>query len=394
MKEIAFYWSSKVIYNSGKGGGYFSLLVYRNALASQYTTTLIHYNELDRHTVLDDSVDILLLPTDTFISKYRQLDQYFRTKQPEGLLAFTSMPSTLLFRWMCWLHKSKFIYVRAGGPNYSLKQHYSNVLFFHKENQQALGGKKCGRSFLISNRVDPPQYNAARIEDFKSRHAIPADTLKVLRVSRVNQPYLPTFMAAIRQHEALLQRGTPVVTHLIGVVQNDEAYQTIKEAIQGIEGVELFTDDYYTVNTKELIPFYDVVIGIGRGFWEGVAYRKIVVGYASNVPLPVLITEDNIERFREYNCSPRVTLEQYVTYVEATDGLSKEPDWPEYQRILRRTFDEHFSSASLSSKLAKAIKESDSESLLKIVRSVYQVYRTYTVAMLSRLKHKIFSYFA
>lgn len=389
MKEVAFYWSSKVIYNAGKGGGYHSLLVYRRALMTQFSTTLIHYNELNSKTILDDYVDILLLPTDTFIKKYRRLNQYFKERQPEAIFAFTSLPSTLLFRWMCWLHNSKFIYVRAGGPNYSLKQYYVNVLFFHNENLKALGKNRCEQTFLISNRVDAPEYNVERIAEFKNKHAVSADTLKILRVSRVNQAYLPVFMATIRQHETLLRQGKKVLTHLIGVVQDTNAYQTIQKAIENVDGIGLFTEDYYTDNTKELIPFYDVVVGIGRGFWEGVAYDKLVVGFAENVPLPVLVTQDNIDTFLEYNCSPRVKLDRYVTYADVVDKPDNSYGWTEYKGVLQQTFDLHFSSVNLASKLTSVIERSAPESIWELFKSLRLVYTTKLRAIVGGIKNQL-----
>lgn len=372
MENVGFYYSSKKGVNTGMGGAYYSLLVYKKELETKYDTTVIHYNELD-YTVIDKQTNILLKKSESFTERYKSLESYFKNK-PVAVFSFSGMQETILLRWFCYIYNCKYIYVRAGGYNYRLKQYYINCIFFHNENMQFCKGKYCENTFLVSNRIDPPILNESRISMFKEKHNLSDKTLKILRVSRVNKSNLPTFIATINQHVELLQKGLDVVSHLIGFEEDIESGIIIREKIKGIKGIHFFSDEYYTINTKELIPYYDVVIGIGRGFWEAVACNKVVLGFSQNSFLPVLINEENLEVFKEFNFSTRVKLSSYTTFVDNHTISSSNEKSEEYRALLKQCFVKDYSSESLFTKLEEIIFRSSKENLYKIVMSYLEFY--------------------
>lgn len=374
MENVAFYYSSKIGVNTGKGGAYYSLIAYRQELAKEYGTSLIHYKELNSETVLDDSTDVLLLPGYTFKQTYKILTKYFKENKPVAMFSFSGMPATLLLRWFCLLHHCKYIYVRAGGHNYELSQYFTNTIFYHKESFEFCQGERSQNTFILSNRVDTPKLNEQRVTAFTNEHPVPLDTLKILRVSRINNAYLPTFIAAVNQHKLLLQKGIKAVTHLIGFEEDAAAAEVIRKAIEGVEDIQLYTHDHYVINTKELIPFYDIVIGIGRGFWEGVACNKMVLGYAKNSTLPVLVTAQNIDVFMEFNCSARVELNSFDNFVDHLATYTDAKANASYKSVLKQAFDDHYSSEFLLNKLKDVIAKSGNETYVKFYKNFDEVF--------------------
>ncbi|MVN92787.1 glycosyltransferase family protein [Mucilaginibacter aquatilis] len=369
MSNVAFYFSSVVGINTGKGGAYYSLLTYRNELQREYGTQVIHYNELSHPTVIDAETDVLLKPAQSFTEKYNELWKYFKEYRPEAIFSFSQKSLTLLLRWFCLIYGCKFIYVRAGGGNYKLTQFFNNIIFYSNENMEFCKGKQVKNSYLVSNRVEVPQPNNQRVSQFTTANPAEADSLKILRVSRINFKYLQTFISAINQHKRFKEMGINVVTHLIGYEEDAKAAEEIKKQIEGVEGIKLFTDAEHTSNTQELIPYYDIVIGIGRGFWEAVAYGKLVLGFASNSEVPVLVTPQNIDTFIKYNFSDRVKLDSFETFVDAYPKFNSNEFTDSYINDLRTVFDEHYSSAFLVQKLKKVIADSHKEDFMSLANS-------------------------
>ncbi len=394
MENLTIFFSSRSNVNTGKGGAYFSLIVYKKILSNAYSPKLIHLNALMHKTVIDEETDLLLSPLDSNNQNYRKLKTYFKEVKPVVFISFSNHPLILYVRWLCLINKCKFIYVKAGGPNYHLEQFYKNVIFFSKENYLFCEGSsyvKAFRSryvkaFIISNRINPFVINEKRLLDLQSIHTYPTNNvIKILRVSRLNKTYLPVFLATINLHKCLQDRGIAVMTHLIGYEEDKSITSAIKNAIGATQGITLYTEDYYTHNSKELIPLYDIIVGIGRGFWEGVACDKFTLGYTNNADIPVLVTKDNIEIFKEYNFSTRVNLPEADTFIDNISIFTSLSNRMNYIKFLKNEFDESYSTTTLKQKLEKALNESEYETLGLLVKSMIFVIYTTTKNSIKRL---------
>lgn len=390
MENITIFFSSKSNVNTGKGGAYFSLIVYKKILSNAYNPKLIHLNALKHKTVIDEETDLFLSPLCSNIENYRKLKTYFKEVKPVVFISFSNHPLILYIRWLCFKNKCKFIYVKAGGPNYRLEQYFKNVIFFSKENYSFCEGSRYVKAFVISNRINPFVSNEKRLLDLQKTHSYPTDDVtKILRVSRLNNTYLPVFLATINLHKSLQDRGIPVMTHLIGYEEDKSITTAIKNAIGETEGITLYTDDYYTHNAKELIPLYDIIVGIGRGFWEGVACDKFTLGYANNADVPVLVTKTNVEIFKEYNFSTRVNLPEADTFIDNINIFTSISNRKNYVEFLKNEFDVNYSTTTLKQKLEKALNDSEYETLGLLIKSIlFVIYTTVKLRIKDYFKSK------
>ena len=368
MRNISLFYSSKEGGNTGKGGAYFSLLAYKNELIKEYDVKIIHDNEL-KTTVLDGYEDIKLLKSQTLLVKVKVLAKYFKKNRPLAFFSFSGRILTIYIRFFCFLYGTKYIYIKAGGPNGQIRQYFQNTIFYNEENLKNSEKKRNLNSFLLSNRVESPIQNRIRVENFFIKHETKTISLKILRVSRINNIYYETFLATIKQHLELQKKNISVLTHLIGYIEDQDVFNKLQGDIIGIDNLFLFTEEYYTINTKELIPFYDVVVGIGRGFWEGVVNDKIVLGYCKNSSLPVLVNHQNIMDFRKNNFSTRTIVESPITFVESYENFQNEYFKNGYKGLLKKVFDDEYSSLTLLKKLNTIINSSSKENFFKIVKS-------------------------
>jgi hypothetical protein len=365
--NIIFYYSSRIGMNTGRGGAYYSMLAHRKQLMSVYNTFLLHQNSLSHSTILDGMEDLVYGKGSIFNSVFK-VYSFFSSIRPKVFFSYSNRTFTIYIRFLCKLFRCKYIYVKAGGPNYLMKQYFSNVIFFMKENLDYCKGMGYKNAFLISNRVDPVDVNYERLDQFDFSDY--RDCIKILRVSRINKVYKEVFEATINQHIALQDKGIRVLTHLVGYPEDSEVTAFLADKIKDTKDIYLLTEDRYTVNAVELIPLYDIIVGIGRGFWEAVSLNKFVLGYSNNCNYPILVNATNISTFKEYNFSTRVRVDAPEAFVDYLSVYYDRNLNNSYCNEMAKEFDENYSTKNLQRKLLISIAESNNERYKYLIKTL------------------------
>ncbi|MFN6946691.1 MAG: hypothetical protein ACK4ND_17210 [Cytophagaceae bacterium] len=366
--------------NTGRGGAYYSLLAQKEQLKSLYNTFLIHNSKLNHSTVLDSDTSLFL--KGFFLIDFWKIFFFFIKIKPKVFLSYDQ--TEVYLRILCRIFKCKYFFIKAGGPNMKMVQHFSNVIFFSKENYEHSHHIRCENGYLISNRIHPAYYNHSRLGTLNVLNGY-EEYIKILRISRISNVYKEVFIVTINNHLELQKKGIQVLTHIIGFPEDLKLVEELKIKIENISHILLITEDEFTINACELIPLYDIVIGIGRGFWEGVSYGKFVLGYTKSSSLPVLVNNQNIEEFKKFNCSPRINLSKFENFADNLEVYLEPIKRKEYINLQYLEFKSNYSSETLGQKFKLIFKESLHESIDLIAKSIILVlYRN------SRIKAKYF----
>lgn len=209
--------------------------------------------------------------------------------------------------------KTKIIYTKCGGPNPSgyypmidnlLVMSKENFLFFDKKEKY-----KNINKILIPNRVNYLNSDEERISKLKK---IIGESQKViLRISRITEHYETTLFQTINLYNHLIKSKKNVKLIIIGVVQNIELLERLKNAVIYKENAFFINDDYYTHKASELLPIADFVVGTGRGIMEASFFNKNLLTPLKEEEFPVLINKNNFQELYATNFSPRNVVENF-----------------------------------------------------------------------------------
>jgi len=355
--------------NSGNGGHYRSLLSYYEQLKNvSGDVSIAHYNEMDS-SVLDDKAENLLSGikgTNDFIKKANRLLSKNKT---DVVISFGESLQSRMLRYFCWKHGAKFIQVIAGGPNRFLPMNFINCIYYSSENMNNPRDFTPNK-FLLTNRIDTFPVNHKLIAQLEK--AYPKKGYNLLRVSRICEAYVETFVATINLHKLCKQKGVDIQTHLIGHIQDENAFNTIKEKIEGLQDIHLITDKKFTDETKKLMEYYNVAVGIGRGFGEAASKRLLVFGYSSICEYPIIINEENYEQLRSANFSPRSRVDGRFGVHNHLNIFEMAPKLQENNRAFTYSkFVGDYNASQLPSKLSNILESSKEEKLTSILLSLF-----------------------
>lgn len=159
---------------------------------------------------------------------------------------------------------------------------------------------------LAPGRVFMPLPNLATEAKLRTRINLRRDDLTIVRIGRIHSRYGAVNRAALRLSARLRSEGYPARLIMIGSVQ-DAAELAALEKMAGIEDA-IVTDEDFTHEASRLLRLFRFNVGTGRGFMEGAAVGNIML-CATQDPsheLPLLVTNENLERFSNDNFSPRI----------------------------------------------------------------------------------------
>ena len=303
MNTITFIISTKKKSNTSIGGHYYSLITYLNVLKSTFNLNVLHYNELDK-TILGN-YDFSGINYYTY--NKRNKDYKNVVEGSSIVVMFGSFYNITKIRKICLIKKIPIISVKPGGA--TPKRYYpyfDGIICFSAENYNWFKTKYLYRSksniILLQNRIEKIEINHNRINNFKF---IRKDSINILRISRINKTFYEAFHKTVNLHKELLKSGVNVNTVLIGIVEDKDVLAKLEKEIDGLDNMNILTNPEHIDNAKEFIPLFDIVTGIGRGFMEAAAERKIVLGFSKNYSIPIVIDKDNYEKFKNVNFSLR-----------------------------------------------------------------------------------------
>lgn len=366
--------------NTGNGGHYRSLLSYYaqlNLIADE--VGLMHYNEKD-FSILDDKAINLFKDIKNTKKFRKKASQVLKNDSWTAIISFGESLQSRLLRYYCWVNKIKYIQVIAGGPNRFLPLNFTNCIYYTPENLNNTRDFTPNK-FLVSNRIDDYSLDYNLIDQLELKY--PKKQFNILRVSRICESYLQTFISAINLHKFLKLKGINVQTHIVGHIQEKWVYDLILDHIGDLKDIEVIVDDKFTNDVKKIITYYNIAIGVGRGFGEAACKNLLVFGYNSLSELPVVINEDTYDSLRNANFSPRAKVSktfEVKNFMKLFESNSEFFD--EYKEFTNKKFKEDFSSSKLPWKLKSIISESKKDNIISIGISLFFI-------SLSELGHRL-----
>lgn len=329
--------SSKILFvitssrdsNSGFGGHYYSLLTYVEVLKTYFNIYILHYSE-EKESILDQKIG-----DSPFYIKTNNIDSFDIEKINPRIVIFfgASYIKTYSLKHKLIKLAIPVIGLKPGGKKPKYYPFYDYIICFSKNDYDWFTNyytfNKVSNIIYLPNRVlkHPPNYK--RIDQL----SITSPTqLNLLRVSRINNTYYESFIKTINLHKKLKKNNINVNTVIVGNCEDISILNRLYEIIINIPNITILTDSKYTNNAVELIPLFNVVAGIGRGFMEAVAQNTIVLGFSKSYDIPVLVDKTNYYDFKKNNFSLRVEWiggteeEEYLKIIKtlnkSTDNLN------------------------------------------------------------------------
>ena len=178
--------------------------------------------------------------------------------------------------------------------------------------------------YVIPNRVDLDMFHP-RIEagDFPRKYRLPDSRIKIAFMSRINHAKFNSLLSAMEAAAILADRGMDVCLAIAGGGPYYDNLAKNSERINRKVGKEIVKLLGVVIDTSRVLAWSDIVFGIGRCAWEGMASGKptLVVGemgFAGTVS-PENVKELGYYNFagRNLNCivSPEVLADEVVSII-------------------------------------------------------------------------------
>lgn len=353
--------------NTGFGGHYRSLLSYYTQLTSVgNVVSLLHYNELEK-TILDNKIENKLDGAKGMFTYYSRSKDYLRTEKIDIVISFTDNLHSNLIRIICKNLNIKFVQILPGGKNRRIPLFFTNCIYFSNENYNNTLDFSINK-FLITNRVDEFNCDQNLIDKLTSQY--PRRQINVLRVSRLSKKYYDSFIIAINFHNLLLANGFDAQTHIIGLVEDSEIHNELINKTKSIPGIHVISSTEFTADVKLLMSYYDIALGMGRGFWESVSKGLLVLGISSNNDLPVVVNSQNYTLIRSTNFSPRAVIDPSFSIKNHLSNVTSQESRIDNINFLTEQFNNDYSSKMLGNKLQVVLNSVHSDNSLIIIKSL------------------------
>lgn len=289
----------------GRGGHFYSLRETVLNIKPYLDTFILNVGLSPSPIVQDVGHESVFIKYQGMGATVKKIFKLVKNYNPDLVHAF-DFESFCFMRLALFTKKIPIVLTKCGGPNpvkyYPLTE---TLITYSEENKKYFENNKKysdSRLFLIPNRVSRPKQDRKRIKALKDylRPDIPV----VLRITRIGHFYRRSILQSIELVNRLNHDGFPCQLLIIGAVQDHDVLEEIVESKHHAIYVE--TNDRFTVNANELLDIADCVIASGRGFAEAALVGKLVLVPNSNINIPSLVHEHNVEKFSVINFSERI----------------------------------------------------------------------------------------
>ncbi|OIQ21437.1 MAG: hypothetical protein BM557_04065 [Flavobacterium sp. MedPE-SWcel] len=248
------------------------------------------------------------------------------------------------------LKKVPIVLNKCGGRNplKSNYQHADGIVVFSTENQDWFlknGKYNNDDIFLIPNRV-----RKLDLLDESLRKEVKSEgKTTFVRVSRLGGAYEHTLLSAYNLIEEL-SKTHPVEFVVVGRIQNEKRFATLKEEAEKRNLPVKFITDERAAKGSDFLYLADFVVGTGRSFMEATSLGIPSLAPASNADQPILITNDNFKNFFSNNFSERnvadeKSLKDNLSNVK--DLISDKDKYANAQKDTVTIFNDYFGTAGI-----------------------------------------------
>lgn len=215
---------------------------------------------------------------------------------------------------------------------------------------------------VIPARVDvdaPMLPDADKLNEFRSKYGVPSNARIVLRIARIGQAYITGILQTIDAVAQLHTEGHPVFFVHIGFVEDSKLHTLLKEKISAVNSrcgkTIVITAQDEAMSANDYLDLADIVIGVGRSAFEGMALSKpvIVMGKESfaGIVCPEEVTSLAHYNFSGRNAGPMTADASILALTEALKRLLADKEY--YTSI--SAFCRQYAAENLSA--AKAAKD-------------------------------------
>jgi glycosyltransferase involved in cell wall biosynthesis len=242
------------------------------------------------------------------------------------------------------------------------------------------------RLYHIPNRVvaNPPDTNA--IGELEQRFR-PHSKI-ILRISRFSEQHKKSMISSINLVKRLHDEGIDVQLLIIGAIQDRDVYEEI--SILTSSDTIIITDDVFTINASRLIDVADIVVGTGRGAMEAAVQEKILLAPVKGLNFPVLVREENIHTFLEYNFSARtqISTRQEEEYAKIKNLLNDPQRMSELNRFIKLFAVDNFDIRTVRDKYLKIYNNCEKCNLhiVDIIKHFYAVVKQHVSMLIKKKK--------
>lgn len=312
---------------AGKGGHYHSLDNISRGLANVINMKIITIGSSESPVLLNNpyyagSVNYNWLTL--FFIGGRTLKKLKKFK-PDIIHCFDAQ-SLLFISLSPYLWKKKFVYTQCGGMNenklFSPLAHA--VVLFSEENYCWYKSNRRfnnSRLYLIPNRIHCVEKLPSTHQNVKKDK----NSFSFVKISRIEKYYKKGIIESLELVKHFKERQCNVVLYIIGVVQDAELFEQIRNRVVNEDlPVKFIHDDENTKQASKLLYLADAVIGTGRGAMEAMTLGIPTLAHIqnTNTPLPVLVSQESFNDLFKTNFSERGQLEN-ITINACAAGLER-----------------------------------------------------------------------
>lgn len=353
-KSIAF-----VIKSLGpsRGGHYYSLLSIAHSLKNDFNIIIINLGDKISPVLYGSNINTVFVKFNgfNFYKAYKMIRNVIKDHKVDVINAFDNQ-SFSFARLVSYSNRVPLIYTKCGGPN---PEHFyfpipQNLVLFSLENSLYFGKKRKyarTRQELIPNRVLPITEDRIRIGEIRNKYSL-SNKLVILRITRIGSKYQLAIKQGVVLTKLLKDNGFDVVFLVLGTLNDDSVLSYLKSFCvlnEVSERVFFETEDYFTKNANELIPFGDLIIGTGRNFMESCFFNKIMLVPYENGEIPLLVNANNFHEVFAKNFSQRTKLCNFKPETNKLDILRILSGSEEYHQS-HDWFEKYFSLESARSR--------------------------------------------
>ncbi len=335
---------------TGKGGHYYSCGIIGKTLSKHYEVEIF---SLGKHPspVLNSMSDVVNV-RHIQIDNIRDLLFFHKNKKLAASIEACDVihcydkPSIYQGYKLGRKFNKPVVLTKCGGPSPSglYFPYVKDIIVFSREDVDYFSSNSRyadSNIHHIPNRVLPIEADYDRIRTIENK--LSKDyKLKILIIARFANKYREALLQTVNFANKLRSQGVSCATILLGHIQNVNVAEEVEESSG--EDDYIINDKRLCNNAKQIIPIADVVIGSGRSIMEAAQFGKFLMIPAKEREYPILVTQDNIERFAKYNLTGRAINESINDNNEKLMEVFKGNSYSEF---IKNYYKEIFSTDSI-----------------------------------------------
>lgn len=252
-------------------------------------------------------------------------------------------------------------------PRIRYPSYPGRVIFVAEEFRDHAAGILGGRTreaLVIPNRVDLDMFHPdVDWRDFAARMHLPGDGLKISFMSRMDHIKIGALRHVLRGMELLAARREGVTLAIAGDGPFAGEVARLAEGVNSRVGHRVVRLLGKILETPQLIAWADIVLGIGRSAFEGMAGGRVTLVVGEN-GLAGVVEPETSSTLQYYNFSGRNRTEpaEPALLADAIERIDSDPD--RYDRLARyarefvlERYDYHAGARQLESVYRRAISD-------------------------------------